>query len=178
MDSCIKSATEHCGYRRYLYHQGKEQTTGGTVEAAAKPWLISAPPTIPFDTPVTGMVPPASSSSTLSSSPPKALGLISCAAKSVENLSSPINLINLLQPTNHIVLDWTFVGQYFCGFVQRSLIKITKPSNYCICTLYSMCVISNICVVVNSLVTNYKQILLTNVDWPKYSVQNYSGKSK
>ena len=32
----------HCGYRRYLYHQGNEQTTGGTVEAAAKPWLIPA----------------------------------------------------------------------------------------------------------------------------------------
>ena len=46
----------HCGYRRYLYHQGKEQTTGGTVEAATKPWLIkSAPPAIPFDTPVPGM---------------------------------------------------------------------------------------------------------------------------
>ena len=30
--------------------------TGGTVEAAAKPWLIkSAPPAIPFDTPVPGM---------------------------------------------------------------------------------------------------------------------------
>ena len=24
---------DHCGYRRYLYHQGNEQTTGGTVEA-------------------------------------------------------------------------------------------------------------------------------------------------
>ena len=30
----------HSGYRRYLYHQGNEQTTGGTVEAAAKPRLI------------------------------------------------------------------------------------------------------------------------------------------
>ena len=30
--------------------------TGGTVEAATKPWLIkSAPPAIPFDTPVPGM---------------------------------------------------------------------------------------------------------------------------
>ena len=28
---------DHCAYRRYLYHQGNEQTTGGTVEAAAKP---------------------------------------------------------------------------------------------------------------------------------------------
>ena len=26
----------------YLYHQGNEKTTGGTVEAAAKPWLIPA----------------------------------------------------------------------------------------------------------------------------------------
>jgi len=25
-----------------LYHQGNEQTTGGTAEAAAKPWLIPA----------------------------------------------------------------------------------------------------------------------------------------
>ena len=50
------SGLGHCGYRRYLYHQGNEQTTGGTVEAAAKPWLIkSAPPAIPFDTPVTGI---------------------------------------------------------------------------------------------------------------------------
>ena len=32
----------HSGYRRYLYHQGNEKTTGGTVEAAAKPWLIPA----------------------------------------------------------------------------------------------------------------------------------------
>ena len=24
----------HCGYRMYFYHQGNEQTTGGTVEAA------------------------------------------------------------------------------------------------------------------------------------------------
>ena len=32
----------HSGYRRYLYHQGNEQTTGGTAEAAAKPWLIPA----------------------------------------------------------------------------------------------------------------------------------------
>ena len=124
----------------------------------------------------TGMVPPASSSSSLSSSPPKALGLISCAAKSVENLSPPINLINLLQPSNHIVLDCIFGGLYFCGFVQSS--KLLKPSNFCNCTLYLMCVISNICVFVNSLVTNYKQILLTNIDWPKFSVQNYSGKSK
>ena len=46
----------HCGYHRYLYHQGNEQTTDGTVEAAAKPWLIkSAPSAIPFDTPVLGM---------------------------------------------------------------------------------------------------------------------------
>ena len=27
----------HSGYRRYLYYQGNEKTTGGTVEAAAKP---------------------------------------------------------------------------------------------------------------------------------------------
>ena len=59
-----------------------------------------------------------------------------------------------------------------------SLIKITEPSDYCICTLYSICVISNICEVVNSVATNSKQILLANVDWPKYSVQDYSGKSK
>ena len=32
----------HSGYLRYLYHQGNEQTTGGTMEAAAKPWLIPA----------------------------------------------------------------------------------------------------------------------------------------
>ena len=35
----------HSGYRRYLYHQGNEKTTGGTVEAAA----------IPFNAPVAGM---------------------------------------------------------------------------------------------------------------------------
>ena len=35
-----KTASAHSGYRRYLYHQGNEKTTGGTVEAAAKPWLI------------------------------------------------------------------------------------------------------------------------------------------
>ena len=39
---------DHCGYRRYLYHQGNEQTTGGTVEAAAKPWLISNLPLPPY----------------------------------------------------------------------------------------------------------------------------------
>ena len=33
---------DHSGYRRYLYHQGNKQTTGGTIEAAAKPWLIPA----------------------------------------------------------------------------------------------------------------------------------------
>ena len=38
----IKSTLVHSGYRRYLYHQGNEQTTGGTAEAAAKPWLIPA----------------------------------------------------------------------------------------------------------------------------------------
>ena len=27
----------HCGYRRYLYHLGNEQTTGVTVGAAARP---------------------------------------------------------------------------------------------------------------------------------------------
>ena len=45
------------GYRRYLYHQSNVQTTGGALRAAARPWLIlkSAPPTIPYDTPVTGM---------------------------------------------------------------------------------------------------------------------------
>ena len=37
-----KTASAHSGYRRYLYHQGNEKTTGGTVEAAAKPWLIPA----------------------------------------------------------------------------------------------------------------------------------------
>ena len=36
------SRLAHSGYRRYLYHQGNEKTTGGTVEAAAKPWLIPA----------------------------------------------------------------------------------------------------------------------------------------
>ena len=30
------------GDRRYLYHQGNEQTTGGAVRAAARPWLIPA----------------------------------------------------------------------------------------------------------------------------------------
>ena len=35
---------------------GNEQPTGGTVEAAAKPWLTkSAHPAVPFDTQVTGM---------------------------------------------------------------------------------------------------------------------------
>ena len=45
------------GYRRYLYHQSNVQTTGSALRAAARPWLIlkSAPPTIPYDTPVTGM---------------------------------------------------------------------------------------------------------------------------
>ena len=37
-----RTSSTHSGYRRYLYHQGNEQTTGGTVEAAAKPWLIPA----------------------------------------------------------------------------------------------------------------------------------------
>ena len=32
------------GYRRYLYHRGNEQTTGGTVEAAARPCLIQICP--------------------------------------------------------------------------------------------------------------------------------------
>ena len=44
------------GDRRYLYHQGNEQTTGGAVRAAARPWFIkSAPPALPFDTIVTGL---------------------------------------------------------------------------------------------------------------------------
>ena len=86
-------------------------------------------------------VPPASSSSSLSSSPPKALGLISCAAKSVENLSSPINLINLLQPTNHIVLDWTFGGRYFCGLVK----KFGVQNYYCIWTVFYVCNIKYLC---------------------------------
>ena len=30
------------GYRRYLYHQGNVQTTGGILRAAAGPWLIPA----------------------------------------------------------------------------------------------------------------------------------------
>ena len=46
--SKIVTKQNHSGYRRYLYHQGNEQTTGGTVEAAA----------IPFDTPVPGMPQP------------------------------------------------------------------------------------------------------------------------
>ena len=33
---------DQSGDRRYLYHQGNEQTTGNTAEAAAKPWLIPA----------------------------------------------------------------------------------------------------------------------------------------
>ena len=36
------TTTTQSGDRRYLYHQGNEQTTGGTAEAAAKPWLIPA----------------------------------------------------------------------------------------------------------------------------------------
>ena len=55
-----KSILEHCDDRRYLFDQGNEQTTGDIVEAAARPWCIyqicpSQSPTIPFDTPVTGM---------------------------------------------------------------------------------------------------------------------------
>ena len=38
----------HCGYHRYYYHQGNEQTTAGTVEAAARPWLISNLPLPPY----------------------------------------------------------------------------------------------------------------------------------
>ena len=56
LDECVKSIEaagakvsplfctqiDHSGYRRYLYHQSNKQTTGGTIEAAAKPWLIPA----------------------------------------------------------------------------------------------------------------------------------------
>ena len=30
------------GYRRYLYHHGKVQTTGGILRAAGRPWSIPA----------------------------------------------------------------------------------------------------------------------------------------
>ena len=47
------------GYHRYLYHQGNVQTTGGVLRAAARGRgrfnIKSAPPAIPFGTPVTGM---------------------------------------------------------------------------------------------------------------------------
>ena len=60
----------HCGYRRYLYCQGNEQTTGGIVVAAAMLLLISNLPLPPYHlllqslrlprsykmTPVTGMI--------------------------------------------------------------------------------------------------------------------------
>ena len=60
----------HCGYCRYLYCQGNEQTTAGIVVAAARPWLISNQPLPPHHlvlqslklpqsyimTPVTGMI--------------------------------------------------------------------------------------------------------------------------
>ena len=39
------------GARRYLYHQGNEQTTGGALRAAARPWLIPAGKYIPADRP-------------------------------------------------------------------------------------------------------------------------------
>ena len=38
----VTTISRQSGDRRYLYHQGNEKTTGGTVEAAAKPWLIPA----------------------------------------------------------------------------------------------------------------------------------------
>ena len=40
----------HCGYRRYLYHQGNEQT-GSALRAAARPWFIPAGKYIPADRP-------------------------------------------------------------------------------------------------------------------------------
>ena len=43
-----ESTQTHCSYHRYLYHQGNELTTGGTIEAVAKPWLISNMPNQPF----------------------------------------------------------------------------------------------------------------------------------
>ena len=42
LSSLYLTSLTHSGYHRYLYHQGNEQTTGGTAEAAAKPWLIPA----------------------------------------------------------------------------------------------------------------------------------------
>ena len=38
----------HCGYHRYLYYQGNEQTTGGIVLAAARPCVISNLPFPPY----------------------------------------------------------------------------------------------------------------------------------
>ena len=39
------------GDHRYLYHQGNEQTTGGALRAAARPWFIPAGKYIPADRP-------------------------------------------------------------------------------------------------------------------------------
>ena len=50
----------HCSCHRYLYHQGTQKMTGIIAGGAARPWLVhtyfkSAPPALPFDTPVTGI---------------------------------------------------------------------------------------------------------------------------
>ena len=44
----LLSESGQCGYRMYLYHQGNEQTTGSSVEAATRPWLISNLPLPPY----------------------------------------------------------------------------------------------------------------------------------
>ena len=45
------SSPPQSGDRRYLYHQGNEQTTGGALRAAARPWFIPAGKYIPADRP-------------------------------------------------------------------------------------------------------------------------------
>ena len=42
---------QQSGDRRYLYHQGNKQTTGGALRAAARPWFIPAGKYIPADRP-------------------------------------------------------------------------------------------------------------------------------
>ena len=40
----IGGYSNQSGDHRYLYHQGNEQTTGGALRAAARPWLIQICP--------------------------------------------------------------------------------------------------------------------------------------
>ena len=49
--SSLQSYPIQSGDRRYLYHQGNEQTTGGALRAAARPWFIPAGKYIPADRP-------------------------------------------------------------------------------------------------------------------------------